>query len=90
MVTNGDVLVFGSRGNDFKKAFEFGLGGERHGEEFNGGVVNVVVGGDHAEVEGGDVHAVFNGNALGVLKIRKSGLGEKEEKGRKVSKNGEI
>lgn len=37
-----------------------------------GGVVDVVVGGDHAQVERGHVHLVLDADALGLLQVTES------------------
>lgn len=51
----------------------------------DGGVVDVVVGGDHAQVERPRVHVVHDGDALGVLQVRERGLHEVGEVVREVA-----
>ena len=47
-VTNLEVLELGRGRDDFDEAADFGLVVERHAEQLDGRVVDVVVGGDHA------------------------------------------
>ena len=67
---NPTPFLTGGIGDDLQQASDLGLGVERHGEEFDGGVVDVVVSGDHAQVERRRVHVVLDGDAFGLLQIR--------------------
>jgi hypothetical protein len=68
-VSDGQVLVLGGGGDDLDEAADFGFAVQRHGEELDGGVVDVVVGGDHTQVERGRVHVLLNADTLAVLQF---------------------
>jgi hypothetical protein len=68
-VPDGQVLVLCRGRDDLDEAADLRLAVERHGEELDGGVVNVVVGGDHAQVQGRCVHVLLNADALAVLQF---------------------
>ena len=66
---HGQIIKFAGAGQDFQQALELGLGSEGGGQELDGGVGNVVVGGDHAQVEGLQVHVILYGDNLAVLQV---------------------
>ena len=68
-VSDRQLGVLGGRGDDLHQTADLGLGVERHGEELDGGVVDVVVGGDHAQVQRGHVHLVLDRDALGLFEV---------------------
>ena len=68
-VPDGQVLVLCRGRDDLDEAADLRLAVERHGEELDGGVVDVVVGGDHAQVQGCCVHVLLNADALAVLQF---------------------
>lgn len=61
------------------------LGGRRFPLLTNGGVADVVVGGDHAQIEGLRVHLVLDRDALAVLQVLQRVLHELGESVRQVS-----
>ena len=77
MVTDGQRVVLGRVRDDVEEATQLDLAGERHGEELDRGVVDVVVGRNHAQVERTHVDLVLDRNALGLGQVRKRGLGPK-------------
>ena len=68
-MSDGEILVLCSSGDDLNEALDFGLVVETHAEQLDGGVVDVVVGGDHAQVERGSVHVLLDADALAVLQL---------------------
>ena len=64
LMTNVNILIFRGIWNDFNETLDLGFTAERHAEQFNCGVVDVVVGGNHAQVQWRYVHVVFNVDAL--------------------------
>ena len=65
-MSDGEILIFCSSGDDLNEALDFGLVVETHAEQLDGGVVDVVIGGDHAQVERGRVHVLLDADALAV------------------------
>lgn len=51
----------------------------------NGGVVDVIVGGDHAQVQGRHVHLVLDADALGLLQVTQGLLHELRQVVRQVT-----
>ena len=76
---DGQVLVLGRGGDDLNEAADLGLAVEGHGEELDGGVVDVVVRGNHAQVQRGRVHVLLNADTLAVLQL--CGVEEKKHLG---------
>lgn len=56
VVADRDALELGGRRDDFEKTLELRLLRQRHREDIDRDVVDVVVGRNHAEVERGGVH----------------------------------
>ena len=73
-MSDGKIFVFCSRGNDLNQSPDLGLVVQTHAEQLDGGVVDVVVGGDHAQVQGGRVHVVLDADALAVLQLPQRAL----------------
>ena len=63
---DGQVFVFCCRGDDLNQTSDLGLVVQTHAKQLDGGVVDVVVGGDHAQVERGCVHVLLDADALAV------------------------
>lgn len=73
-VSDGNGLELGGTGDDVEETANLGLGRESLAEQLDGAVVDVVVGGDHAQIDGRHVNVVLDADALGVLEVAESGL----------------
>jgi hypothetical protein len=69
-----DALEFGGRRNNLEETAELGLFRQRHREDVDRDIVDVVVRRDHAEVERRDVHLVLDRDRLRVLQVGESRL----------------
>ncbi len=75
-VPDRNGLELGRARHDVQQAPDLRPGGEGLAEELDGAVVDVVVGGDHAQVDGRHVDVVLDADALGVLEVGERGLHE--------------
>ena len=64
---DGQVLVLRRGRDDLDQAADLVV--EAHAEQLDGGVVDVVVSSDHAEVERCRVHVLLDADTLGVLEL---------------------
>ena len=68
-MSDGQIFIFSSCGDDLNQTSDLGLVVQTHAEQLDGGVVDVVVGGDHAQIERGSVHVLLDADALAVLQL---------------------
>ena len=71
-MSDEDALVFGGIADYLDQALDLGLGVQGHTEELNGRVVDVVIGGDHSQVQRRRVDIVVYGYTLALLKVVQS------------------
>ena len=73
-MSDGEIVVLCSSGDDLNETSDLGLVVQTHAEQLDGGVVDVVVGGDHAQVERGRVHVLLVADTLAVLQLGQCSL----------------
>ena len=61
---DGNNVEFGRIANDVDQSLHFGLVSQTHAEQFDGRVVDVVVGCNHAQIQRSHIHAIYNVDAL--------------------------
>ena len=69
-MSDRQVFIFCSSRDDLNQSSDLGLVVQAHAEQLNGGVVDVVVGCNHAQVKWGCVHVVLDADTLAVLQLR--------------------
>ena len=68
-VSDGDELELTRLGQYFQDILHFALGVEVLREQLDGVRLDVIIGGDVSEIEGEEVHLLFDGDALVLLQL---------------------
>ena len=63
-MADGDILIFSSIRDDLYQTLDLCLVVEGHTEQLNGGIVDVIIGCNHSQVERCYIHLIFNADTL--------------------------